>query len=52
MAFIFEVEDINTIKNEFQNVLSRVPKEFLGVPTEILRFKLFELIFLERCALY
>ena len=52
MAFEFENKDNKTIQNEFKSVLTRLPNEFLGQKTEIFRFRLFELIFLERCAYY
>jgi len=49
-----DVTDMNMdkFKEEFEVVMSRVPNEFLGVQTELYRFRLFELIFLERCAIY
>jgi len=52
MAFDFEERDLDSIQKEFKTVLSRTKNEFLGQKTEIFRFRLFELIFLERCALY
>ncbi len=52
MAFDIKDKDITFITSEFENILAKIPNEFLGIQNEIFRFRLFELIFLERCALY
>jgi hypothetical protein len=44
--------DKKFIQTEFQSCLNDLKNEFLGEETELYRFRLFEMIFLERCAYY
>ena len=52
MAFDVTEKNSNYIKNEAKNCLKNLPNELLDSKTNIYRFRLFEHLFMERCAIY
>ena len=52
MAFDVTEKNTNYIKSEARVSLKNLPNELLDTKTNIYRFRLFEYMFMERCAIY
>jgi hypothetical protein len=49
---ISKLNKIETMKKELKCALTNLPNEFLEKEQNLFRFRLFELLYLERCAIY
>ena len=48
----YKLKKIDSMKNNFACALTNLPNEFLDIKQNLFRFRLFELLYMERCAIY